>query len=199
MNLLNLKLQRRNTIVCDFIDTLNAFLQKLESWKQKAEKENFAMFVILLLIEGNLDVNIFFEILRHLVNLRKEFLTDFSKISDVDLRLVRKPFAIPIEKVTDGLQDELIEFRNDSACKDMFETLSICKFWARMCTISYPRIGKECIKVLLPFSITYLCEAGFCSSVQIKTKAQNRIDVEDGIRCELSLTLIKIYVLVSNI
>ena len=59
--------------------------------------------------------------LQYLVNLWKEFLTYFPEISDVDMELVRKPFAIPIEKVT-----EFIDFKNDSACEDMFETLSMC-------------------------------------------------------------------------
>ena len=39
-------------------------------------------------------------------------------------------FSIQIEKVRDDLQDELIDLRNDSGCKDMFENLSICEFWA---------------------------------------------------------------------
>ena len=129
-------------------------------------------------------MNVSSEILQHLVNLRKEFLTYFPEISEVDLELVN-PFAIPIEKVTDDLQDELIDFRNESACKDMFETLSICKFWAKV-YVSYPRVGKECIKVLMAFSIRYLCEAGFSTLVQIKTKARNRFDVEDDIPYVLS-------------
>ena len=45
--------------------------------------------------------NLSSERLQHLVNLRKEFLTYFSEISDIDLELVRKPFDIPIGKVTD--------------------------------------------------------------------------------------------------
>ena len=117
-------------------------------------------------------MNLSYEILQHLDNLWKEFLIYFSEISDVDLELVRKPFAIPIEKVTDDLQDELIDFRNDSACKDMFENLSMGKFRARLC-VPYPHIGKKCIKMLLSFSIMYLCEAGFFTLVQIKTKARN--------------------------
>ena len=92
-----------------------------------------------------------------------------------------KGFAIPIEKVTDDLPDELIDFRNDSACKDMFETLPIYEFWANVC-VSYQQIGNECIKVLLPLSIKYLSESGFSTLVQIKAKAQNRLDVEDGMR-----------------
>ena len=80
----------------------------------------------------------------------------------------------------------------------MFPTLSVCEFWARVC-LSYSRIGKECIKVLLIFSSTYLSEAGFSTLVQIKTKARNRLNVEDGIRCALSLTLPKIDALVNNV
>ena len=89
-NRLNLKLQRRYTIELDFIDTLNAFVQKLKNWKQKAEKGNFAIFETLLsAIEGNLDMNLSSEKLQHLVDLQKEFLTYFPETSDVDLELVK--------------------------------------------------------------------------------------------------------------
>ena len=172
LNRLKLKLQRRDTTVLDFIDALNAFVQKLKNWQQKSEKGNFAIFDTLSsVIEGNLHINLSSEILQHLVKLRKEYLTYFPKISDVDLEPMRKDFAIPIEKVTDDLPGELIDFRNDSACKDMFETLSIYEFWANVC-VSCQKIGKECIKVLLPFSITYLSETGFSTLVQIKAKAE---------------------------
>ena len=80
----------------------------------------------------------------------------------------------------------------------MFETLSICEFWANVCAF-YQQIGKECIKVLLPFSITHLCEAGFSTLVQIKAKARNRLDVEDDMRCALSSTLTKIDEFVNNV
>ena len=57
------------------------------------------MFKILYsVIKGNLDMNLSSEILQYLVNLRNEFSTHFPEISDVDLELVRKPFAILIDK-----------------------------------------------------------------------------------------------------
>ena len=57
LNRLNLKLQRRNTTILDFIDALNAFVQKFENWKRRAEEENFAMFETLSsVIEGNVDI-----------------------------------------------------------------------------------------------------------------------------------------------
>ena len=42
---LNLKLQGKGTTIIDFINSLNAFVQKLENWTRKAEKGNFAMFL----------------------------------------------------------------------------------------------------------------------------------------------------------
>ncbi|XP_076817950.1 zinc finger BED domain-containing protein 5-like [Clavelina lepadiformis] len=161
LNRLNLKVQRKVT-------TVLAFLQKLEYWKRKAEKGNFAMFEALSsVIDGNLDINLSSEILAQLINLRKEVLIYFFKITNVDLELVRRPFTIPVEKVIDHLQDELIDLRNDSACKGMFEILSICEFWAKMCVCG-PRIGKECVKM--------------------KTKARNRLNVEDAMCCAVSST-----------
>ena len=104
-------------------------MQKLENWKQTAEQENCAIFeTFSSVIEGNLDINLSLEILQHLVNLWRKFLTYFPEISAVDLELVRKSFVIPIEKVTDDLQGELIDFRNGSACKDMFEIYQSASF-----------------------------------------------------------------------
>ena len=142
---------------------------------------------LLSVLDGNLNQNLSSAILAHLTNLKKEFLTYFPEISNVDLELVRKPFSIPLEKVCDDLQDELIDLRNDSGCKDMFDSLSVCEFWARVCA-SCPRVAKVCMKVLLPFSTTYLCESGFSTLLHMKTKAWNRLDAADGIRYALSLT-----------
>ena len=136
-------------------------MQKLENWKRKAEQENFAIFeTFSSVIKGNLDMNLSPEILQHLVNLWRKFLTYFPKISAVDLELVRKSFAIPIEKVTGDSQGELIDFRNGSGCKDMFETLSICKFWARVC-VSYLRIEKNASKCCCLSALCIYVKHGF--------------------------------------
>ena len=99
LNCLNLKMLRKDTTVVDFMDALNAFVQKLDNCKRKVEMENFAMFEALSsVVDGNLDQNFSSAILAHLTNLKKEFLTYFSEISNVDLELVRKPFAIPLKR-----------------------------------------------------------------------------------------------------
>ena len=173
--------------VANFIDALNAFMQKLEKWTRKTQKRYFAMFEALsTLTSDDMDDALTSEILVHFTSLRKEFLRYFPKILESDLKLVRKPFAVPVE-VRDDLQDEFTDLKNDSTCRGKFNTLSICEYWAKMCS-SYPDTAKECITKLLPFSSTYLCQSGFSTLMQMENKTRNRLDVENGLRCALSST-----------
>ena len=47
---------------------------------------------------------------------------------------------------------------------------------------SYPNVALLLLWVLVPFASTYLCESGFSTLLQIKTKARNRLDVQDDMR-----------------
>ena len=40
----------------------------------------------------------------------------------------------------------------------------------------------------MPFTLTYLCEAGFSTLLAIKTKVGNKLAVESDLRCALSTT-----------
>ena len=53
---------------------------------------------------------------------------------------------------------------------------------------SYSKTTKRALRILIPFMSKYLCEAGFFTLLQIKTKQRNRLDVEDNLRCDLSHT-----------
>ena len=43
LNKMNPQVQRRNTNIIKFIDTLKAFMSKLENWKRNGNTENVAM------------------------------------------------------------------------------------------------------------------------------------------------------------
>ena len=48
----------------------------------------------------------------------------FAKISDVDYELVKKLFAISVEKLCYDVQDKhKVDIGNDSVCKEMFDSL----------------------------------------------------------------------------
>ena len=84
-----------------------------------------------------------------------------------------------------------------TGCKDLFDNLSICEIWARVC-ISYPCVAKVCMKVLLRFSSTYLCVSGFSTLLHMKTKSRSRLDAEDCMWCALSSTSPRIEALVDK-
>uniref|UniRef100_UPI00358E6478 zinc finger BED domain-containing protein 5-like n=1 Tax=Myxine glutinosa TaxID=7769 RepID=UPI00358E6478 len=197
---LNLKLQGKGTTIIEFIDTLSALLQKLENWKGKAEEGNFTMFESLSEVTLNepLDPGVAKDVVTHLSCLREEFLQYFPEIGREGLALMRNPFLVKVSDVQDDLQDEPIEFQNDSGCRDVFEASSIPEFWSKMMG-SYPNIAKECLRKLLPFATTYLCESGFSTLVQLKTKARNRLECEADLRCALSTTEPRIWKLVQKI
>uniref|UniRef100_UPI00358F1C07 zinc finger BED domain-containing protein 5-like n=1 Tax=Myxine glutinosa TaxID=7769 RepID=UPI00358F1C07 len=199
LNRLNLKLQGKGTTIIQFIDTLSAFIQKLENWKRKAEEGNFTMFESLseVTINEPLDPGVAKDVVTHLSCLREEFLQCFPEIGREGLTLMRNPFLVKVSDVQDDLQDELIEFQNDSGCRDVFEASSFSEFWPKMMG-SYPKIAMECLWKLLPFATTYLCESGFSTLVQLKTKARNRLECEANLRCALSTTDPRIWKLVQK-
>ena len=121
----------------------------------------------------------------------------FPEVSGDDLSLARNPFRLSPENVEDELQDQLIDLKNDSSYRDLFETLRVTEFWLSVAS-SYPEISKIALKKLLAFSSTWLCESTFSALVCIKSKQRNRLDVEHDIRCALLTTEPRISKLVSK-
>ena len=74
-------------------------------------------------------------------------------------------------------------------CLTIYQSVSFGQEFA-FCTHVWQRYA--CMKVLLPFSSTYLCESGFSTLLHMKTKSRNRLDAEDCMRCALSSTSPKI-------
>jgi len=193
LNKLNLQMQGRNTNIIKFMDSLKAFMSKLENWKRKVKIKNVAMFEKLssILVAGGEDQVLpefaKNEILQHLTALENEFSRYFPELSDEELDLVRNPFKLSVEKVPDDCQDEFLELKTDSGARDMFDEKSITEFWPLMCD-SYPKVAERAIHALLPFVSTYLCESGFSTLLQMKTKQRSRLEVENDLRCALSST-----------
>ena len=86
------------------------------------------------------------------------------------------------------MQDEFIELRNHSTARDRLQEKTLTEFRCAM-RYSYPYVALLSLQVLVPLASTYLCESGFSTLLQIKTKARNRLGVQDDMR--LALPLIK--------
>ena len=50
----------------------------------------------------------------------------------------------------------------------------------------FPQLAKSALKILVPFATTYLCEIGFSTLVNIKTKPRNHLDPGDDMRVAIT-------------
>ena len=102
------------------------------------------------------------EVADNLGTLQTEFKSYFPELSPDAFTLERNPFRVAIEQVDDQFQDELIDLRNDSGCRDVFEDVSVTEFWIQVSS-SYPQISRNYLMKLLPFTTMWLCESAFSS------------------------------------
>ena len=181
-------------------DAINAFVVKLNLWRQRAKNNNFASFHRLTEITGDdFNKNLKEDIISHLRNLQDEFERYFCGINtgSILMKVARNPFLHEVEDVPEAIQEKFTELTNDSFAKDEFHSCKLEELWVKM-QHCYPRIGIQALNILVPFSSTYLCECGFSALLTIKFKARNRLHVQSDIRCALSTTLPDIEKLVAK-
>ena len=193
LNKLNLKLQGPELNFITFKDSLCGFIAKLQNWRRKINLGNIAMFENLSDLHNSgigPTEQLKSEISEHLHALEKELNRYFPDVAEEEeSKLVRNPFSLhlDISEISDDLQDELINMRNDSSARELFLEKSLSQFWVSM-QLPYPKISRAALKIVVPFVSTYLCERGFSTLVQIKTKARNKLDVQDHMRLALCHT-----------
>nr|XP_039257154.1 protein ZBED8-like [Styela clava] len=204
LNKLNLLLQGRETNRITDYGFIRAYIAKLELWYRRAQQGNAASFPNLdtALDEKQikLDGDFKSDIVSHLRLLKEEFERYFPDLNDTELpewKLTRDPFRVDEDILPSNLQEEFLDMKFDSSAKDDFEAMPLTDFWAKYVRI-YKRVGSVAIRTLLPFSSTYLCESGFSTLVNIKTKQRNKLQCESDMRCALSATVPRIKLLVSQ-
>ena len=63
----------------------------------------------------------------------------FPIIIKTNLDLAKHPFVAPVENVADCMKDEVIDLRNDSGAKYVFEINKFFDFWLKVYD-SYPNV-----------------------------------------------------------
>ena len=111
--------------------------------------------------------------------------------------MIRNPFRINEDILSNNLQEEFLEKKCNSTAKEDFEAMSLDDFWAKYLPV-YKNVGSAAIRTLLPFSSIYLCESGFSTLVRVKTKFRNKLECKADLRCALSSTQPRIKLLVSQ-
>lgn len=175
-------------------DKINTLKTKLSFAKDEAENGKVPLFPCLesFVEENELSLSQTFlnNISDHYQSLHDNFSRYFQEYWN-PYAWVKDPFD-DIKKILPAsfstkLKEELFELNCDSDLKEVFnKTTLIIDFWIQRRT-DYSGIGDRAIQFLLPFTTSYLCEAGFSSLVYLKNKYPNRLScVENEMRLKLS-------------
>jgi len=202
LNSLNTKLQGNNKTIVSHFDILSTFKSKLILWSSRVESNSIGMFENLdeSVTQGGWVADVKSNVKEHLLSLCRHFEQYFPKLEKYkeDWKFLIQPFNTNVVDIKPTLQEEFLEFQNDSFIRAQF---SMCQkleeFWVAART-SYPNIGSAACKILCLFSSTYLCESAFSALVTIKTKSRNRLNVESDLRCAISRTSPRISLLVEK-
>ena len=109
-------------------DAINAFVVKLNLWRQRAKNNNFASFHRLTEItEDYFNKNLkrtsssIFETCRMSLN------DIFPEINtgSILMKVARNPFIYKVEDVSEAIQEEFTELTNDSFAKDEFHSCKL--------------------------------------------------------------------------
>lgn len=204
LNSLNLKLQgNMKSNIMAHHDFIKAFVEKLQLWKRRVQAQNYSAFPkFSSMLEDKQETGSqeAVHIMSHLESVAAEFGRYFPEnFSDDPIhKLIRNPFVTDVEQLPEILQEEALDVKNDSSARDNFSHMDLTEFWIKYYAI-YPIVGKEALRLLLPFSTTYLCERGFSTLLGIKTKQRNRLHVENDLRCALTTVPPRIHQLVNKV
>ena len=61
---------------------------------------------------------------------------------------------VPCRSLSDGVQEDVLKFVNDSTARDAFEARTLPNVWSKM-NESYPYVAETSVGVLLVFPCTY--------------------------------------------
>lgn len=73
----------------------------------------------------------------------------------------------------------MICLKSDIVRKTSFSQIELSEFWISLVK-EYPELSTKAVKILLPFSTSYLCELGFSVLTEMKSKKRERLLIIDA-------------------
>jgi hypothetical protein len=95
-------------------------------------------------------------------------------------------------------EENLIELSCDNSLKARFGSTELTEFWISI-KDEYPLLSDKAQRILIPFSTSYLCEAGFSAVAVIKSKYRAKINVEKEMRVAVSNLILQFETMCSDL
>ncbi|UYV65283.1 hypothetical protein LAZ67_3003804 [Cordylochernes scorpioides] len=177
LNSLNLNLQGAQENIITISTKLKAFKEKLSLWNLNIAKENFASFPM---VQENPSKSIIKKEVEETLTLLSASFDKYFPYLDVEkMEWVVNPFMhCEIQHLEEEMQENSIDLKNDLVFKRLFTEKELSEFW--LCLNSkFPKLSNAAIESLLPFGSSYLCEQGFSTLTEMKSKKRERLQMID--------------------
>lgn len=187
LNSVNTSIQGKNENILTATDKILGFNKKILHWKNRIIKNNtLDMFPS---IQTKNVADIIPAVIEHLTILEEKIECYFPSLKLESYDWIRNPFGtFEFSNLELSLQEEeeIISLSTDRSLKMEFTKLSNEQFWISV-QDEYPSLSKKAIAILLQFATSYLCELGFSTLTNIKTKKRERLlDLEEEMRVAIS-------------
>lgn len=191
INELNAELQGRNITILKAQDKINGFLKKLNVYAARVKNSDFENFPLcyefkssVIDTEHDIDYDSLSDLIStHITELRNQIISYIPLEENVGCQWILHPFnerAVEKAEIPSQLHDKLMELSSDSILKLEFASEEIDKFWLSR-RREYPGLVSEVLRSIIPFATSYLCELGFSTMLNLKTKPRNRLDLENAL------------------
>lgn len=205
LNELNLYLQgTKGTDIFAVHEKIRGFIKKLTLWQKNMEMQNYDCFETFqtFITENNIKIpdDIISQITLHLISLKDNFYFYFLEEMEKCQKnnWIVNPFQdAMLTGISTKADEELIDISEDTSLKLKFSRNNLIEFWLSA-QQKYQTLSTEALKVLLPFSSSYLCEVGFSAMVGIKNKHRNKLQLSHSLRLKINKIDVDVGAVINN-
>ncbi|XP_010643530.1 zinc finger MYM-type protein 6 isoform X2 [Fukomys damarensis] len=175
INELNSSLQGTMTTCFSLYNKIDVFKKKLRMLLKRTQENDYDMFPLFSEFSNSSDVNvrnirsIIFEHLKGLSQMFHECYPLEDDLRSGNLWVMNPFMNHQNNNLTDFEEEKLTQLASDLGLQSVFKSMSITQFWINA-KRSYPELHEKAMKVLLPFSTVYLCDAAFSALTESKQR-----------------------------
>jgi len=181
MNILNLKMQGENNLVCDLFDHIKAFKAKLILLDGHVKSCNFAHLPCCAELEKESEAEFPSSFANSVISdLKQQFqkrFADFDAHAN-EIRMFQNPFDCDVTDVPNYMQMDIIDLQENGHIKDKYKELSLIDFYRYLKPEEFPNLKEFACRYISIFGTTYVCEQTFSKMHYIKSKHRANLSDE---------------------
>ena len=166
-NNLCIRMQGRNQLLLELLNTVDAFQSKLELFQKRLSTGNMIQFKSMSLLLEKTKAYLVPDFEKYATmcgNLRENFSKRFQDLNDrkTQMKLFQRPFSVDVEYIDDAdTQLELLDLRSNQVLHDVFQQNSLLEFYSRLEEEKYPVLLRNAKIWICLFASTYCFEQAF--------------------------------------